>query len=121
MAIDLAKELAKQLSRHGAPIGVVTATLTKYTPGTRTVGEESSGTQPTSATYTCRGYVDETEQVNVEDSTARTTTATIGILGASLSVTPAVGDKITIRDVTYRLTSVKGDGVSAVWECEGTK
>ncbi len=122
MAISLEKELARQMARHGKPVGVVAAVLTKYTPGTRTPGSEGSGTNPTSSTHRCRAYVEETEQSYVEGTTSKQTKATVGIFGSSIEggVVPAINDKVTIKGVTYRLAKVIGDGVGAVYEFEGS-
>lgn len=127
MAIDLAKELAKQFARNGAPIGVRTATLTKVTPGTRTPGAISAGTNPTTTTHRCKAYVDTTtsEAIVTEAgaTSAKQQTVTVGIFGASIAsgIVPVVSDKLTIGGVTYRLTKVTGDGVGGVYEFEGTK
>lgn len=127
MAIDLAKTLAREFGRNGGPIGVRTAMLHKITPGTRTPGAESAGTNPTTTTHACKAYVDETEQATVTaegtSTSVKKTTATVGIFGASIAggVVPAVNDKVTVGSTTYRLTKVTGDGVGAVYECEVTK
>lgn len=127
MAIDLAKELARQFSRNGKPVGVKSATLHRIASGTRTVGAENAGTNPTTMDHRCKAYVDTTtnEQLTTDGSRipVKQQKVLVGIFGASIAggAVPQVNDKVTIASVTYRLTKVVGDGVGGVYEFEGTK
>lgn len=122
MAVDLAAILARELAKHGAPVGVQAATLTLYASGTRTVGAEGAGTNPTSTAHACDGFVEEVESTSLIDGQlVRQTRTVISILGGSTDAVPVKGAKIAIAGTTYRVVSVSGDGVSAVWECTCVK
>lgn len=123
MAINLAKILAKNFAKFGKPIGVVSATLTLYTTGTRTPGALSAGTNPTSVAYPCKGFIEDFELAAIGGTLVTKDDRRISIFGASLpaGIVPKEGSTVTIKSVTYTIRSVIGDGVDAVYECVSRK
>lgn len=86
------------------------ATLVKTTPGTRTAGDPTSGTNPTSASYPCRGMVsDYRVSTKPGDGQVAVFDKSIMLLGDTISggaIVPTVNDRITIEGATYRIASV---------------
>lgn len=96
--------------------GLMPATLTVVTTGTRTVGNLSSGTNPTSTTHTCRGVV--LDRVRGEVDVKRTASQ-VGILGASLpaGVDPKPLDRVTIESIAYVIERTERDAAGAMHVC----
>ncbi len=130
MAINkLAKLLAKNLKKQKL-IGFGPLTLTKVTPGSRTAGAVSAGTNPTTTAYACNGRMGQHRSAywqfwqNAQTSTGTTKTKFVGfsILGARLpdGVRPTAGDRIAHNGVTYTIAAdgvTNPDGVGALYEC----
>jgi hypothetical protein len=130
--IDLVDATAKSLL--GGELIVSAATLTKFTPGTRTPGAENAGTNPTSVTYACEGIVQRFDAGMVDADIAQGAIAhktivrredrRISLLIATLpaDVEPKPGDKITIQGATYViLDGVERDPASFMFTCHGRK
>lgn len=122
MATKLAKLLAKNLKKQKL-IGFGPLTLMKVTPGTRTPGAVSGGTNPTTTNYPCKGRLGTKRTTVVQGGAlANVQLLTISILGATLSdaVDPAPGDKIVRSGVTYLIVSdgvTNPDGLRAIFDC----
>lgn len=126
MPIDIAKELAKQLKKHGGPIGVQSMTLTLSTPGTRTAGNLGGGTNPTTTAYPCSGFVEEYDSRLIDGTLVLRSDRKVSILGASVAAVPVAGARITVPTGPFAGTytvigPVGGDGVGAVYECQARK
>jgi hypothetical protein len=124
MATDIGKLVLKALKSQAKTVGLRAAMLIKSTPGARTEGNLSGGTNPTTTNYQCQALI---EVLTIDDMPAmlvQVNDRKIGILGASLAagIVPAKDDKITLVDVdgvskTFRLVAaVSGDGVGAMYE-----
>lgn len=121
--MNLPKLLAQNLKRYGGPIGVKPATLVKVTPGTRTPGAVSSGTNPTTTSYPCTALISVLTAGTLPETEVQVDDRRIVVLGGSLAsgVIPAPNDKVTIADVdgvakTFRLVApISGDGVGAAF------
>lgn len=80
------------------------ATLTRVTPGTRTSGQSTSGTNPTSDDYPCKGYVRSYSNSEVDGDRIRASDRIIGIYGDTLRddagdlLVPLEGDRVTIAE-----------------------
>ncbi len=129
MATKLAKLLAKNLGKQKL-IGFGPLTLTKVTPGTRTAGSVSGGTNPTTASYACKGRQAQHRSAywqfwqNAQASTGTNKTRFVGfsILGATLpdEIRPMAGDRITHAGVVYTIAAdgvTNPDGLGAMYEC----
>lgn len=103
----------------GAFVGFASATLTRKTPGTRTVGAEIDGTNPTSTTYACKAMVEPGGKFR-DGTLVREGASMMLVLGGSLAFVPKTGDTIVFRSVTYKVLRVKSspDPGGAEHECE---
>jgi hypothetical protein len=119
--IDIAAELNAAISSAG---GVLDATLTKHTPGTRTPGDLAGGTNPTGATYACKGFLELGTRTagasgDFGPSLTRESSATVTLLGASIAsgAIPVAGDHVTIEGATWAISSVSRDPAGAAYVC----
>jgi hypothetical protein len=99
------RELARALPSAGA---TEAATATARTPGS-----VADGTNPTSASYSCKAFVSTERHDAIGDTLVETTDRVVCILGQTLSVTPRKGDRLTIDSVTQRIESF--EGTPALW------
>jgi len=102
--------------------GVLDATLTKFTPGTRTGGSLTGGTQPTSTAYACKGFIDsqEVRDVNgtlVDDGTKLIVLIGDTIDGGTAASAPSTGDNITIEGTIYGIEAIDRDPAAATYSC----
>lgn len=101
--INVAGLVASSIARAG---GVHTGTLSRKTAGVRTPGSLAKGTNPTTVTYTFKGFREVSEDRR-SGSTVSATGSVVTILGATLPVVPLVGDVVTIDGATLTLTELK--------------
>jgi hypothetical protein len=124
MGVNIPKLLAKSLKPLSSTIGLRSAVLVKSTPGIRTVGSVSAGTNPTTTSYPCQALIEVVTVDNMPGTLVQVDDRKIGVLGATLpaGVVPSSSDKITLADIdgvtkTFRLIApVSGDGVGALYE-----
>lgn len=112
----IAKQVASALKSAGM---TKAATLTVVTPGTRTPGAESAGTNPTTVDYTARGLVIVWKREMLGATVVMVTDRVVMLLGASIASAkvPKVGDTITIEGVTSRIIDIERDPASATYNC----
>lgn len=116
--IDIAKTVRNAVKSAG---DLESLTLNKITAGTRTSGQLTGGTNPTSTAYTGKGIVYDGQGAgNEPGETTRSTVRIVGILSESLSaaVVPEANDTVTISGSTYRITNVRTDPADAMYLCE---
>ncbi|HSN29508.1 MAG TPA: hypothetical protein VLT45_24640 [Kofleriaceae bacterium] len=107
--------VARKLEASGA---VKPATLVRLTPGTRTPGALSAGTNPTSTSYPCRGFATRTTRTTINGTLVEASDRVIALLAASLQgQVPRDGDQVTIESVTTRIVAVERDPFAAVYTC----
>lgn len=115
--IDLAGEINNALGS-----GLLAATLIKVTAGTRTTGTQAAGTNPTTSSYTCRGFIESYSQYELAGTMVLAQDKKIGLLGASISggtVFPEGGDRVTIEGATYEIVGVpQRDPAGALYICQ---
>ncbi len=120
MAISIPKILAKALGKQTA-LGFRAMTLTKSTPGTRTVGAVSAGTNPTTTSYACKGFEETKQAGQLPETLVVKHDLVISLLGASIAsgAVPVPGDRITSLGVTYTIIpeGVGRDPVGALYVC----
>ena len=100
--------------------GVLAATLTKYTSGTRTTGQLTGGTNPTSEAYSCRGFIDRQADRTSEGTLVDNGTVLILLVGDSISggaISPSTEDHIAIEGTTYAIKVIDRDPAAATYEC----
>lgn len=86
--------------------GVLDATLTKSTPGTRTAGDLGAGTNPTTTNYPCKGFIDKQKRKHVEGGLEDDGTVTIVLIGDTIdngNQAAEPGDSVTIEGSTYQI------------------
>lgn len=107
--------------------GLLPATLVKVTPGTRTAGQLTGGTNPTEVSHACRGMIDTQAVRTLKDGTlAIAGKKTIMLIGDSIAggtVFPEPLDKIVIEGTTYLISEgakIDRDPAKATYTCEVT-
>lgn len=98
--------------------------LTKVTPGTRTVGAENAGTNPTTVTHPCSGIVKAFDTHLIDGTIVKREDRKIWLLGESLpdGVEPKPGDRIAIDGATYTVLAVpERDAAKFQFICHGRK
>lgn len=113
--VDIAGIIGKELGPN-----LLAVTLIKYTTGTRTTGNLTGGVQPTSTSYTARGFIADYLDREIDGSLIVTGDRKVGILGATVlsDAVPAPGDKVTVESVTYNIVRVKRDPAAAYYNCQ---
>ena len=121
---DIANLVAATLVGAGMSMD---ATLVKVTPGTRTPGALSAGTDPSSASYAVQGIPVSTTPFRIAGTLIAGVDRVIKLFGASLpaGVTPAPGDRIAIDGATSTIVGDSGglravavDAAKAVYTCQ---
>lgn len=104
--------------------GVLDAVLTKVTPGTRTSGQLTGGTNPTTATYPCKGFVDKKARRNREGELVKEGNVTILLIGDTISggtVAPEIGDRVSLEGVNYLINELDRDPAAATYTLQCTR
>ena len=100
--------------------GVLDATLIKSTPGTRTPGNLTGGTNPTEVSYPCKGFIDVQRVRFMNGTQVRDGSKIIVLVGDTIDG-PVPGDRITIEGTTYAIPvdgTIDRDPAAAVYTCE---
>lgn len=101
--------------------GVNDATLIKVSIGTRTPGQLTGGTQPTSVSHACKGFLDVLTRDRVGLTLTEEGNVLIALIGDTIDggdTVPTPGDKITILGTTYNIVIVNVDPAQAVYNCQ---
>ncbi len=118
--IDIAQVVADSIADAG---NLRPGTLNKIEPGTRTGGNLTAGTNPTSTAHTFQGFV-ETKTPRREGTIVADPMSVVTILGATVSpaAVPEVNDTAVIDGVTWNLDKLLSrDPAEAVYEFQGSK
>ncbi len=111
--IDIAQTIADAFSGQ-----LVEGALEKKTPGTRTSGSLTGGTNPATTAHTFDGFV-EAKEVRRQGEVGTESMVVVTIIGNSVNplVIPEVNDEVTIEGLTYTLVELLSrDPASAVYE-----
>lgn len=114
--LDIAGIVNDAITQAG---GVRPGTLTKTTPGTRTPGDLTGGTNPTTTTHTFQGFIDQKAERRKLQIGSTLEARAVSILGASVSpeAIPEVNDTVEMDGNTYMLVSLIGrDPAEALYE-----
>ena len=101
--------------------GVLDASLIKFTSGTRTVGQLTGGTNPTSTTYACKGFIDTQAKTDITGTLVADDGVTIVLIGDTINggaTDVDSGDQITIEGRTYIVGVVDRDPAAATYTCQ---
>jgi len=104
--------------------GVLDATLTKSTPGTRTAGQLTGGMNPTTAAYSCKGFIDKQARQDINGTLIADGKITIVLIGDTINGGATIaeaGDRITIESVAYMIEVLDRDPAAATYTCVCTK
>lgn len=116
MVSPLAGSLARQIGRAASSI-FLPATLVRDVPGV--IVDAADPPAPTQATYPCKAIVEVYSERYRLDGLVKQNERKVIILATTLSVRPAVGDRVTISGITFTLAEVSTDPAEAAWECKG--
>lgn len=103
--------------------GVLPAVLRKVTPGTRTAGAQTAGTNPTTTDYACRGFIDKKPTqslMSTQPLLSPDDMASIVLIGDSIEdgQVPRLQDIIIIEDTQYRVVGpTDRDPAAATFTC----
>jgi hypothetical protein len=97
--------------------GVLDATLTVVTPGSRTPGSLTGGTNPTTTDHSCKGFIDSKEKKRFPETLVEDGSEVIVLIGDTIGAVPKVGDRITIESKTYTIKELDRDPAAAVYTC----
>ena len=119
-------DIAGLIKKNVGP-GVLPATLVKVTPGTRTPGSLTGGTNPTTTDYPCRGFIDSQRVAFANGTTVKAGNKVVVLIGDTIDsgsgVAPAPGDRIMIEGTTYVIPeggTIDRDPAAATYACEVT-
>jgi hypothetical protein len=118
---NVLSRLARQVQRAMVKSGVAqVATLIKVTPGTRTPGSLSAGTNPGTANYAAKGWLDDFDNREIDGTIVVQGDRKIMLLGTSIasSKIPAPDDEVSIGGSKYRIRRVESDPANAVFICQ---
>lgn len=116
--IDIAALVNRELAGAG---GVLDGRLTKVTPGSRTSGSLTGGTNPAEVVYDFKGFMENVSESRFAGQLQTVDGEVMSILGASLptGVEPEVNDKATLEDRSYELVKLlRRDPAAALYEFE---
>jgi hypothetical protein len=115
MTTPLITKIASILGNALPSAGVTeSATLTRSTPGTRTPGALAEGTNPTTTSYSCKGFVSSESFESIDGTIVERGDKVVCLIGLG-AVKPKATDTITIDSQTLKVTAV--EGTVAIWTC----
>lgn len=112
-----------KLIKDNVGTGVLNATLTVYTSGSRGA-QLTGGTNPTSQDYPCKGFIDNKAVKDRSGTLVDDGTVTIVLIGDTISggsITPSVGDAITIEGTKFGIEVIDRDPAAATYTCVSRK
>lgn len=111
--VDIAQIIADSIGP-----GVLDAVLIKRTSGARTPGQLTGGTNPTTVSYPCKGFIDKQDRRNRDGELIHDGNVTILLIGKTIdngNTAPIMDDQVTIEGVTYLVTQVDRDPAAATY------
>lgn len=103
--------------------GLLDATLHQTTPGTRTPGDPTGGTNPTTVDAACKGMVDDYADGEIDGTLVLVGDRKVLLIGNSIAglLVPQPQDGVTIEGERYTVIRVKRDPAAATYLCQGRK
>lgn len=100
-------------------LGVTDVVITRRTAGARNPANPAAGTNPATASYSGRGFIERTGRFS-DGTLVKEDSVLISVFGASITGKVGVepGDTIALSGRTYKVSRVQSDSVEAVFECE---
>ncbi len=111
-------DIAGIVAREVGP-GLLDAVLTRKTPGTRTPGNLTGGTNPVSTAHTAKGIKSPLTSLR-PDSIVEDAMAVVLLIGDTISpaAVPAEQDLISIEGTSYTIVQVARDPAAATYTCQ---
>ena len=112
--LDIAGIVNREIANAG---GVLSGTLTRVSPGARTPGSLSGGTNPAETSHAFKGFLEQGER-RIKGQLQTVSGTFLSILGASVAggVVPAVNDRAVIEGAEYDLVEqVARDPAAALY------
>lgn len=115
---DIAGIIGNKLGKH-----LLDGTLTHTTPGIRTPGSLTAGTNPTTATSTFKGIISDYKEREIDGTLVQQGDRKVLILAATLTpaVVPEVGDRVSLEGDTFEVKRVSRDPAAATFTCQVVK
>lgn len=115
--IDVAGIIGKEIGVNTLTDAAHACTLVKVTPGTRTTGQLTGGTNPTTSNHACRAFIDRQARGNRPASLVNATDVVIQVIGETIEggVIPTVNDRIIAEGTTWYIRGVDRDPCEAVY------
>ncbi len=109
-------DIAGEVNRGLGP-GLLDATLTSVTPGTRTGGSLTAGTNPTTTTHTAKGFLEDYKDFQIDGTIVQRGDRICVLLGASINpaVVPTAGDRVNIESEDFNIVNVGRDPAAATY------
>lgn len=118
MASFLEGSLAKTVFKSLSPI-FYSATLIRDVTAPASPDTPFNPTVTGQSTFTCKAIVNTYSNFYRLNELVKAEDRRIIILAQSLSTTPVVGDRVTIRGQTFKVLNVTTDPALATWELQG--
>jgi hypothetical protein len=113
MTTPLVKQIAKAVSAGLKQAKAVeAATLVRDTPGVRTAGNLAAGTNPTTTSFACSGFVSDEKHDKIGETVVDKTHLIVCLTGLGDTV-PTSNDRVTIGGVTFPIADLEGN--PALW------
>lgn len=115
--LDIAQIVSSSIASAG---GVLDATLTKTSPGTRSPGNLTGGTNPTTIAYSCKGFKEDMSKLRPE-ILVEEAVGVVSLLGKTISngaVAPEADDLVTIEGQVHTILKVTRDPAAALYQCQ---
>ena len=112
--VDISGIIAREVGS-----GVLDATLSAITLGTRTATNLTGGTQPTSTPHTCKGFIDQQRRDRVGGTLIEDGDVVIVLLGDTINsgnTAPQIDDEVTIEGTIYLVKALGRDPAKAAYE-----
>lgn len=106
--VNIASVVAAAVNAAG---GLLPATFIKSTPGTRTPGSITGGTNPTMTSYPCQGICSsfDNNEVGAQlpgGEMVKNSDRKVVLIAQTIPVEPAPGDRVTIESRTYAVVGL---------------
>jgi len=113
-------DIAGLVNENIAPGLPTVATLTQRIPGTRTPGQLTDGTQPTTQTATFKAVVSDYRAGQIDGTLIQKGDRKVLLIAesGSAALVPSSGDRITVEGATYFIVSVGRDPAVATYSCQ---
>lgn len=96
-------------------------TVTRITDGVRTPGAIVTGPTQATSVHAGRGIISDYETKFRANDLIKEGDREVMILGASIDIVPAPGDRVTIEGGTYDIVSVSRDPAAATYLCQSRR